>query len=79
MLNLFYSSFLMPSFLFLLSPVCYPFQGGTLASAIDLIRSLGGVVIGCIVIIDLADCGGRTRLVKECGLKNEDIHALFTY
>lgn len=36
--------------------------GGTVAATIDLIRQLGGVVIGSAFLIELEELGGRSRL-----------------
>ena len=36
--------------------------GGTAAATVDLVRRLGGVVAGIVVLIELADLGGRGRL-----------------
>lgn len=36
--------------------------GGTIATTIDLVEELGGVVVGCAFLIELTDLGGRQRL-----------------
>ena len=36
--------------------------GGTLAATVDLVRALGAVVVGCAVLIELTDLGGRAKL-----------------
>jgi adenine phosphoribosyltransferase len=36
--------------------------GGTASAAVDLIRKLGGEVVGVHVLIELTDLGGRRRL-----------------
>ena len=54
-------------------------QGGTVASAVSLVEKLGGVVIACLVVIELPICEGRQRIVKECGIKTEDVHTILTY
>ncbi|MCG8690249.1 MAG: adenine phosphoribosyltransferase [Minwuiales bacterium] len=41
--------------------------GGTMAAAVELIRSIGGEVVGCSFVIDLPDLGGRKRL-EDMGL-----------
>ena len=41
--------------------------GGTVAAAVELIRSIGGEVVGCSFVIDLPDLGGRKRL-EDMGL-----------
>jgi adenine phosphoribosyltransferase len=42
--------------------------GGTAAAAINLIRRLGGEVVGASFIIDLPDLGGRKR-IEDMGVK----------
>jgi adenine/guanine phosphoribosyltransferase-like PRPP-binding protein len=54
-------------------------QGGTLASAISLIRSIGGVVVGAILVMEIEICAGRQKLIDECGLKTEQIVSLIKY
>ncbi len=39
--------------------------GGTLVAAINLLRRLGGEVIGCAVVIELPDLHGRETIAKE--------------
>ena len=53
--------------------------GGTLASSINLVRELGGLVVACIVVIELDECRGRQLLVEKCGLRSDDIHATLNY
>lgn len=53
--------------------------GGTLGSAIDLVRQVGGVVVACVVIIELDACQGRNVLVNKHNIKSENIHALMHY
>lgn len=53
--------------------------GGTLGSAIDLVRQVGGVVVACVVIIELDGCAGRNVLVNKHNIKSEQIHALMHY
>jgi adenine phosphoribosyltransferase len=43
--------------------------GGTVAATVDLVRQLGGDVVGTAFLIELPDLGGRARL---------DGHAVFT-
>ena len=47
--------------------------GGTLAAAAKLIATLGGVVAGAVVLIELADLGGRKAL------EGGDVLSLITY
>lgn len=54
-------------------------QGGTVCSALHLIREVGGVVVGVLVVIELNDLGGRARIAKDSGLAQEDIISLFAY
>jgi adenine phosphoribosyltransferase len=46
--------------------------GGTLAAAIGLVESLGGVVTAVSVVVELADLGGRQRVAPHT------VHALWT-
>jgi adenine phosphoribosyltransferase len=46
--------------------------GGTAEAAVKLIRRMNGIVVGCSVVIELPDLGGRERL-KAVGT---DVHAL---
>ena len=36
--------------------------GGTMSASVELIRQMGGEVVGCSFVIDLPDLGGRKRL-----------------
>ena len=36
--------------------------GGTAAATVDLIRRLGGEVVGCAFVVELVDLGGRAKL-----------------
>jgi len=36
--------------------------GGTVAATVDLVRQLGGVVVGAAFLIELASLGGRSRM-----------------
>jgi adenine/guanine phosphoribosyltransferase-like PRPP-binding protein len=54
-------------------------QGGTLASALQLVRQLGGVVIACVVVIELDECAGRKMLVEKHNIRSENIHSLLKY
>jgi adenine phosphoribosyltransferase len=47
--------------------------GGTAATLCDLVEQLGGEVVGCGFLIELAFLGGRERLTGR------DVHALLTY
>ena len=47
--------------------------GGTLAAAATLVRAAGGVVAGAVVLVELADLGGRKAL-DGC-----DVQSLITY
>jgi adenine phosphoribosyltransferase len=47
--------------------------GGTAATLCDLVEQLGGEVVGCGFLIELAFLGGRERLAGR------DVHALLTY
>jgi adenine phosphoribosyltransferase len=47
--------------------------GGTAKAKIDLVRRLGGDVVGALFVIELTFLGGRARLA-DC-----DVHALITY
>lgn len=39
--------------------------GGSMAAACDLIEGIGGRVIGCLVLVELAFLGGRNRLADR--------------
>jgi adenine phosphoribosyltransferase len=47
--------------------------GGTAATLCELVEQLGGVVVGCGFLIELAFLSGRERLAGR------DVHALLTY
>jgi adenine phosphoribosyltransferase len=47
--------------------------GGTAATLCDLVEQLGGVVVGCGFLIELAFLNGRERLARD------DVHALLSY
>ncbi len=47
--------------------------GGTARALCDLVESLGGVVVGCGFLVELAFLGGRERLAPH------EAHALLTY
>ncbi len=47
--------------------------GGTCRAAIDLVEQLGGVVVGCAFLVELAFLAGRSRL------DGYDLQALITY
>ena len=47
--------------------------GGTAATLCDLVEQLGGEVVGCGFLIELAFLGGRARLAGR------DVHALLMY
>lgn len=47
--------------------------GGTVEAAIKLVEKLGGIVVGCAFLIELADLHGRDKLA------NYDILSLVTY
>ncbi len=47
--------------------------GGTARAKCELVESLGGVVVGCAFLIELAFLGGRGRLAPH------DVHALISY
>ena len=47
--------------------------GGTARATVDLIRSLGGDVVGLQFLIELAALNGRARLTDE------KVHAVLTY
>jgi adenine phosphoribosyltransferase len=47
--------------------------GGTAAALCDLVEQLGGEVVGCGFLIELAYLGGRERLAPH------DVHALLSY
>lgn len=49
--------------------------GGTAEAGITLIERLGGTVIGCAVVVDLPDLGGRARLEKL----GVPVHAVCSY
>jgi len=38
--------------------------GGTMAASVDLIRQVGGTIVGCCCVVDLPDLGGRKRLER---------------
>lgn len=39
--------------------------GGTAAATAHLVRKLGGLVVGCMFVIELLDLGGRDKLAKQ--------------
>lgn len=47
--------------------------GGTVAATIDLVESLGGIVVGCAFLIELKDLNGREKI------DNYDIKVLMEY
>lgn len=47
--------------------------GGTMAAGCELVRSAGGVVLGCAFLVELGFLGGRDKL------KGVDIFSLITY
>jgi adenine phosphoribosyltransferase len=47
--------------------------GGTAAALCDLVEQLGGEVVGCDFLIELAFLNGRERL------EGREVHALLTY
>jgi adenine phosphoribosyltransferase len=47
--------------------------GGTARATCELVEGLGGVVVGCAFLIELAFLGGRERLGER------DVHALVSY
>lgn len=47
--------------------------GGTARAAVDLVRRLGGNVIACAFVVELAGLGGRARLLQET------VHSLVVY
>ena len=47
--------------------------GGTARAKVDLVQQLGGQVVGCAFVIELAFLGGRQRL------EGLDVHALVVY
>jgi adenine phosphoribosyltransferase len=47
--------------------------GGTTEATIDVVEQLGGDVVGCCYLIELAFLGGRERLAGR------DVHALISY
>ena len=49
--------------------------GGTLLAATSLFRSVGSTVLGCSVVINLDDLGGRSA-IDDAGL---ELHSILTY
>ena len=47
--------------------------GGTMAAACELVEDLGGTIVGCAFVIELAFLGGRNKLT------NHDVLSLITY
>ena len=47
--------------------------GGTVKATIELIEKMGGVVVGCAFLIELADLNGRDIL------KGYDVKSIITY
>jgi adenine phosphoribosyltransferase len=47
--------------------------GGTAVAAIDLVRRLGGEVVGASFLVELADLGGREKLAAS------NVHAVVSY
>lgn len=52
--------------------------GGTMSAAIELVRKLGGEVVGCGFIVELSFLGGRDKL-RRIGLADDQIVSLVTY
>lgn len=46
--------------------------GGTLKASVDLIRKAGGIVVDCLVIMELLDLHGRKRI-------DADVHSFIKY
>jgi len=53
--------------------------GGTAAATVELVRRLGGDVVGLGFLVELEFLGGRTRLVQRAGLDPDTITALVAY
>ena len=49
--------------------------GGTLLAAASLFQSIGATVLGCSVVINLDDLGGRTAIEST----NMELHSILTY
>jgi adenine phosphoribosyltransferase len=50
--------------------------GGTMAAAVDLVKSRGAEIFEMATIIELTSLNGRANLVKETGV---ELHAMLTY
>jgi adenine phosphoribosyltransferase len=53
--------------------------GGTAAATVELVRRLGGEVVGLGFLVELEFLGGRTRLVQRAALEAATITALVAY
>ena len=49
--------------------------GGTLLASASLLREVGATVLGCSVVINLDDLGGRSA-IENAGL---ELHSILTY
>lgn len=49
--------------------------GGTIAATIQLVESLGGIVVGCAFLVELSDLEGRKKINQE----KYDVLSLMTY
>jgi adenine phosphoribosyltransferase len=53
--------------------------GGTAAATVELVRRLGGEVVGLGFLAELAFLGGRARLVGRAAVHPDTITALVAY
>jgi adenine phosphoribosyltransferase len=53
--------------------------GGTMNAAVNLVKKLGGNVVGIALLIELENLNGRKKLINESGIGNEQIYALLKF
>ncbi len=53
--------------------------GGTMNAAVNLVKKLGGNVVGIALLIELENLGGRKKIMSENGIKDDEIYALLKF
>ena len=53
--------------------------GGTAMATVELVRRLGGVVVGLGFLVEIAFLGGRIRLIDAGAVAPGDVHALVAF
>jgi adenine/guanine phosphoribosyltransferase-like PRPP-binding protein len=48
-------------------------------AAINLVKKLGGNVVGIALLIELENLNGRKKLISESGIGDEQIYALLKF